>query len=159
MISSEAFIEKYKKPIMYTFLVIVVLVAGYFLYRSFVLTPREEKANEMIFKGQQYFATDSYEKALNGDGQGFPGFLSIANEYGSTKAGNLAQLYAGLSYAKMGKFQEAVNYLKNFKDCSRQSAETETSHRVRNTTLPLHRWRRGSSQVCRRGSPCRPCMR
>ena len=117
LISSEAFIEKYKKPIMYTFLVIVVLVAGYFLYRSFVLTPREEKANEMIFKGQQYFATDSYEKALNGDGQGFPGFLSIANEYGSTKAGNLAQLYAGLSYAKMGKFQEAVNYLKNFKDC------------------------------------------
>ena len=117
LISSEAFIEKYKKPIMYTFLVIVVLVAGYFLYRSFVLTPRKEKANEMIFKGQQYFATDNYEKALNGDGQGFPGFLSIANEYGSTKAGNLAQLYAGLSYAKMGKFQEAVNYLKNFKDC------------------------------------------
>lgn len=117
LISSEAFIEKYKKPIMYTFLVIVILVAGYFLYRSFVLTPREEKASELIFKGQQYFASDNYEKALNGDGQGFPGFLSIANEYGSTKAGNLAQLYAGLSYAKMGKFQEAVNYLKNFKDC------------------------------------------
>lgn len=117
LISSEAFIEKYKKPIMYTFLVIVILVAGYFLYRSFVLTPREEKASELIFKGQQYFASDSYEKALNGDGQGYPGFLLIANEYGSTKSGNLAQLYAGLSYAKMGKFQEAVNYLKNFKDC------------------------------------------
>ncbi len=72
LISSEAFIEKYKKPIMYAFIAIIVLVAGYFLYRNFVTKPREEKANELIFKGQQYFATDDYEKALNGDGQGFP---------------------------------------------------------------------------------------
>ena len=99
LISSEAFIDKYKKPIMYVFIAIVVLVGGYFLYRSFVSEPREAKANELMFKGQQYFASDNYEKALNGDGQGFPGFLKIANDYGSTKAGNLAQLYAGLSYA------------------------------------------------------------
>ena len=106
LISSEAFIDKYKKPIMYVFIAIVVLVGGYFLYRSFVSEPREAKANELMFKGQQYFASDNYEKALNGDGQGFPGFLKIANDYGSTKAGNLAQLYAGLSYAKLGKYQE-----------------------------------------------------
>ncbi len=117
LISSEAFIEKYKKPIMYIFLLIVVVAAGYFLYRSFVLTPREEKANELMFRGEQYFATDNYEKALNGDGQGFPGFVKIADEYGSTKAGNLARLYAGLSYAKTGKYQEAANLLKDFDDC------------------------------------------
>ena len=70
-----------------------------------------------MFKGQQYFASDNYEKALNGDGQGFPGFLKIANDYGSTKAGNLAQLYAGLSYAKLGKYQEAVTRLEDFKNC------------------------------------------
>lgn len=116
LISSEAFIEKYKKPIMYAFIAIIVLVAGYFLYRSFVSAPREEKANELIFKGQQYFAMDDYEKALNGDGQGYPGFLKIADEYGSTKAGNLAELYAGLSYAKTGKYQEAVIRLENFKE-------------------------------------------
>lgn len=117
LISSEAFIEKYKKPIMYAFIAIIVLVAGYFLYRNFVTKPREEKANELIFKGQQYFATDDYEKALNGDGQGFPGFVKLADDYASTKAGNLAQLYAGLSYAKTGKYQEAVNRLEGFKDC------------------------------------------
>ena len=71
LISSEAFIDKYKKPIMYVFIAIVVLVGGYFLYRSFVSEPREAKANELMFKGQQYFASDNYEKALNGDGQGF----------------------------------------------------------------------------------------
>lgn len=117
LISSEAFIEKYKKPIMYAFIAIIVLVAGYFLYKNFVTKPREEKANELIFKGQQYFATDDYEKALNGDGQGFPGFVKLADDYASTKAGNLARLYAGLSYAKTGKYQEAVNRLEDFKDC------------------------------------------
>lgn len=117
LISSEAFIEKYKKPIMYAFIAIIVLVGGYFLYRSFVIQPREEKADELIFKGQQYFLVDDYEKALNGDGQGFPGFVKLADDYGRTPAGNLAQLYAGLSYAKTGKFQEAVNRLEKFKDC------------------------------------------
>ena len=57
LISSEAFIDKYKKPIMYVFIAIVVLVGGYFLYRSFVSEPREAKANELMFKGRQYFAS------------------------------------------------------------------------------------------------------
>ncbi|MCD8317614.1 MAG: tetratricopeptide repeat protein, partial [Paraprevotella sp.] len=96
---------------------IIVVVAGFFLYRNFVSKPREAKANELIFKGQQNFASDNYEQALNGDGQGFPGFLKIANDYGSTKAGNLAQLYAGLSYAKMGKYKEAVTKLEKFSSC------------------------------------------
>ena len=117
LISSEAFIDKYKKPIMYVFIAIVVLVGGYFLYRSFVSEPREAKANELMFKGQQYFASDNYEKALNGDGQGFPGFLKIANDYGSTKAGNLAQLYAGLRYAKLGKCQEAITRRRHGVSC------------------------------------------
>lgn len=117
LISSEAFIDKYKKPIMYVFIAIIVLAGGYLAYRK-VVSEREVKANELIFKGQQYFASDNYEKALNGDGQGFPGFLKIADDYSLTKTGNLAQLYAGLSYAKLGKYQEAVTRLEDFKNCS-----------------------------------------
>ncbi len=115
--SSRAFIDKYKKPIMYGLAAVVVVVGGFFLYRNFVSMPRETKSNELIFKGQQYFASDNYEKALNGDGQGYPGFVKIADDYGSTKAGNLARLYAGLCYAKTGKYQEAVTRLEDFKDC------------------------------------------
>ncbi len=117
LISSEAFINKYKRPVMYALIAVIVLVGGYILYRNFVSVPREAKANELMSKGQQYFALDNYEKALNGDGQGFPGFLKIADDYGSTKAGNLARLYAGLSYAKSGKYAEAVSCLEDFKDC------------------------------------------
>lgn len=115
--TSEAFIDKYKKTILYAFVAIVVVIAGFLLYKNLVAEPKEAKANELIFKGQDYFAESNYEKALNGDGQGFPGFIRIADEYGSTKAGNLAGLYAGLSYAKMDKYQEAVKYLEKFSDC------------------------------------------
>ncbi len=115
--TSEAFIDKYKKTIAYTLVAAVVLVAGIILYHNFVAVPKEARANELIFKGQDYFAENNYEKALNGDGQGYPGFIQIADEYGSTKAGNLAHLYAGLSYAKTNKFQEAVDQLEKFSDC------------------------------------------
>ncbi len=115
--TSEAFIDKYKKTIAYTLVAAVVLVAGIILYHNFVAVPKEARANELIFKGQDYFAENNYEKALNGDGQGYPGFIQIADEYGSTKAGNLAHLYAGLSYAKMNKFQEAADQLEKFSDC------------------------------------------
>lgn len=115
--TSEAFIDKYKKTIVYALVAVVVLVAGFLLYNNLVAAPKEAKANEMIFKGQQYFAESNYEKALNGDGQGYPGFIQIASEYGSTKAGNLARLYAGLSYFKLNKFQEAANSLEKFSDC------------------------------------------
>jgi tetratricopeptide (TPR) repeat protein len=79
--------------------------------------PREEKASAALFKGEQYFANNDFDHALNGDGQGFVGFLKIADDYSSTKAGNLANMYAGLTYAQLGKFQDAIKYLEAYKDC------------------------------------------
>ncbi|MFH2096182.1 MAG: tetratricopeptide repeat protein, partial [Bacteroidota bacterium] len=42
------------------------------------------------------------------------GFLYIIDEYGSTKAGKLANYYAGICYLRLGQFQEAIDYLDNF---------------------------------------------
>jgi len=54
---------------------------------------------------------EQFDKALNGDGAGSNGFIKIINDYGSTDAGNLANLYAGLCYANLNKWNEAVKYL------------------------------------------------
>ena len=43
--------------------------------------------------------------------------MKIGIDYGSSIGGILAQLYAGLSYAKLGKYQEAVTRLEDFKNC------------------------------------------
>ena len=44
----------------------------------------------------------------------FPSSLKIASDYSGTDAANLADLYAGLCYANLGKWAEAVTYLEQF---------------------------------------------
>ncbi len=110
---ATAMLEKNKTKLLTTLGVIVVIVAAAFGYTTY-MNSQNEQATNAIFKGQQYFAADNYEVALNGDGQGYTGFLNIANEYSGTKTANLANLYAGLSYAHMGKYQEAVDMLEDF---------------------------------------------
>lgn len=91
----------------------VVIVAGCILYNNYVAAPNAEKANTALAKGQEYFANEQYEKALNGDSTGFVGFAKAASEF-SGDAANLANLYAGLCYANLDKWQEAVNSLEKF---------------------------------------------
>ena len=61
--SSEAIINKYRNPILYGLAAIVIIVGGYFLYHHFVAVPHEQEAEQLMFKGQQYFAIDQYDKA------------------------------------------------------------------------------------------------
>ena len=97
---SEAFFDKNKKAIAYGVIAILVIIAGFFCYKEFVGNPREAKASTALARGQEYFGMEQYDKALNGDGAGYAGFVKIASDYSSTDAGNLANLYAGLSYAR-----------------------------------------------------------
>ena len=115
--AQEAFFAKYKKAIVSGVLAVVVIIAGIIVYNTYVAAPRADKASTILAKGQQLFGEEQYEKALNGDKANFPGLLSIANEYGSTEAGNLANLYAGLCYANLGKWNEAAQYLEKFDSC------------------------------------------
>ena len=111
---SEAFFLKYKKAIIYGVLAVIVVIAGVIVYNQYVAAPLEDKASTALAKGQEYFQQDLYEKALNGDGAGYAGFVKVAADYSSTEAGNLANLYAGLCYAGLGKWNEAAKYLEEF---------------------------------------------
>ncbi len=108
-----ALLEKNKNTIIAVVAGIVLVVAAAFGY-NYYQTSQNEQATAAMFKGQQYFAADNYETALNGDGQGYTGFLKVADEFGGSKAGNLARLYAGLCYAQLGKYQEAADMLEDF---------------------------------------------
>jgi tetratricopeptide (TPR) repeat protein len=94
-------------------IIIILLIGAYFGYKYLYLAPRNKRAASMIFKAQQYFGMDSLQKALNGDGNNY-GFLQVIKRYGDTKVGHLAKYYAGVCYLRMGKFQEAIPYLKSF---------------------------------------------
>lgn len=111
---TEAFFEKYQKQILYGICAIVVIAAAWIGYVQFLQKPKIQKSNEALAKCENYFNADNYDKALNGDGQGCVGFLQVAKEYGSTKAGNLAHLYAGICYAQTEKWEEAKTELEKF---------------------------------------------
>ena len=51
---------------------------------------------------------------MNGDSIAYTGFLKVADEYSGTKAANLTKAYAGICYAKLGKYEEAVKMLNDF---------------------------------------------
>lgn len=112
---SEAFINKNKKIISLAVVAVVLLVAAGMAVSTWVIKPREQKAAEALFAGERYFQNGDYETALNGDQYEYAGFEAVADEFGSTKAGKLAEAYAGLSLAKLGRYEEAIPYLKGFK--------------------------------------------
>ena len=111
---SEAFFLKYKKAIIAAVVAIVVIIGGAVLYKTYISEPNEQKASTAIAKGQEYFAQGLFAQALAGDSTGFKGFAKLADEYSSTDAGNLANLYAGLCNAQLGKWDEAAKYLEKY---------------------------------------------
>ena len=111
---SEAFLIKYKNAIIGGVVAVIIIVAGFIMYKNLYAEPREEKAQAAFFKGQEYFEQDAFEQALNGDSIGYTGFLKVADEYSGTKAANLAKAYAGICYAQLGKYEEAVKMLDSF---------------------------------------------
>ncbi len=113
---SEAFFLKYKKPILIAVAAIIVIVLGCIFVKNYVLEPREQEASTVLAKGQEYFNAQQYDKALKGDGAGFTGLINVANDFSSTDAGNLANLYIGLCYAHQQKpdWKKALEYVEKF---------------------------------------------
>jgi predicted negative regulator of RcsB-dependent stress response len=104
---SEAFFNRNKKVLISSFVVLLVLVVGFFFYKTYVSMPRADKASTELAKAQELFNNEQFDKANEG-------FLKVINDFRGTDAANLANLYAGLCYANQNKWQEAVKYLENY---------------------------------------------
>ncbi|MEO6070676.1 MAG: tetratricopeptide repeat protein [Chitinophagaceae bacterium] len=115
---AKDFWTRYNKQIIIAGAAIILLAGAYFGYKYLIQAPKEEKAQEAIFKAEDYFRKDSMRLALKGDGLN-PGFEKIISEYGNTKAGNLARFYAGAASVATGDFPSGVKYLKEFETDSK----------------------------------------
>jgi tetratricopeptide (TPR) repeat protein len=107
------FWSRYSKPILYAGSAIVLVLGGWLGYKEFILAPKQKKANDAISKAQEYFAKDSLNLALNGDGAS-AGFLKVIKNYSGTDAANLAHYYAGAIYLRKDDFANAIKYLESF---------------------------------------------
>ena len=118
---TEAWVEKNQKAILGIIGVIAVCVLGYFVYQQYIQKPKEAEAMNEMFQAQSYWelaltapAKDSlYNLSLQG-GEGKYGFIDIIDNYGGTKAANLARYYAGMAYLNTNKYQEAIAQLDKF---------------------------------------------
>lgn len=111
--------NKFKKPIIILIGAIVIIGGGWYGYKEYILKPKEEKAAEALFKAEQYFAVDSSRLVLNGDGLS-KGVLFVISNFSGTKSANLAHYYAGISYLKLGEFDNAIKHLKDFSTDAKQ---------------------------------------
>ena len=120
---AKDFWGKYGKVLTIVSLAVILLGGGWYAYKNFVQGPKETKASDAIFKAEEYYRMDSINLALNGDGQ-YWGFLKVIDKYGGTKAGNLANFYAGSCYIKLNDNEKAIKFLKKFSTSSKPECRT-----------------------------------
>lgn len=110
---SEAFVNKYKVAIIGAVVAIFLLIGGITLYNQFIAQPAEKEAAEALFPAEALFIQGKYQEAIDGDSISL-GLVAVADEYSSTNSGNLANAYAGIAFAQLGKYEDAINYLEKF---------------------------------------------
>ena len=109
---SEQFINENKNKIFSVLGVIAIVLLSFSIF-SYLERTQNVTAQEEMFQAVYYFEKDSLVQALNGDGNNY-GFLEIIDEYSLSDAANLSKFYAGSSYLKLGNYDNAIKYLKDF---------------------------------------------
>ena len=120
---SEQWIEKNSKLLFYGLIIVIFSILGFLGYTKYIVEPQEtEASNELAFP-RKYFdealsASSSdidslLQLGLDGADNKY-GFIDIASIYSGTKAGNIANYYAGISFLKMKDYQKAIDYLSKF---------------------------------------------
>jgi tetratricopeptide (TPR) repeat protein len=111
--------KKNQQLIVYLLVGGLIAVAGFFGYSELYQKPLEAKAADAMYVAEKYFANDSSELVLKGDGTS-KGVLYIIKEFSGTKAANLAKYYAGMSYYRLKDYNKAIEYLKDFSTNAKQ---------------------------------------
>ncbi|MEN8186605.1 MAG: tetratricopeptide repeat protein [Bacteroidota bacterium] len=119
---SEQWVEKNQRPIFIGLIAVAIAILGYLAYNKYIIEPKEKEAADELAFPKTYFeqaqnttvAVDSlYNLAING-ADGKYGLVDIVDNYGSTKAGNLAKYMTGISYLNLGEYEKSIEYLNEF---------------------------------------------
>ena len=112
LVETEDFVRSNRNLLLGILAVVVLAVVGAFGFYTW-RTQQDSKAQSSMFRAVNHWEADSLSQALKGDGKA-PGLVTVANEYGSSKAGNLANFYAGVASLKKGDYKAALDYLEDF---------------------------------------------
>jgi len=119
---SEQWIEKNQKIVFTGLIVVAAVILAFLAYNKYIVEPKEKEAADELAFPKRYFeeaqntsvSVDSlYSLSLNG-ADGKYGLIDIVDNYGGTKAGNLAKYMGGIAFLKTGDYQSAIKYLSDF---------------------------------------------
>jgi tetratricopeptide (TPR) repeat protein len=114
---AEMFFEKNKKMIGYVGGALAVIVVAVIAYKMWYIPEQNKEAQNEMFVAQDLFIKDSLNMAVNGgtyNGTAYTGLQEIAENYGSTPSGQMAEYMVGVSLLHQGKFEEAIEHLEKF---------------------------------------------
>lgn len=114
---AEMFFEKNKKMIGYVGGAIAVIVAAVIAYKMWYIPEQNKEAQAQMYTAQALFDQDSMKLALTGgnyNGTTFTGLEEIADNYGSTPSGEVAEYMTGIALLRQGKYEEAIERLESF---------------------------------------------
>lgn len=106
-------LKQYRNVAFGALAVVVLAGVGWLYYTTAYLPERNIEAWDQMSAAVRYFEKDSLDRALRGSANN-PGFETIADEYGDTKAGNLARLYRGFILLKQEKWADAAEALESY---------------------------------------------
>lgn len=113
----QLFIDENKNAVMIGGGILLVVVVGLiYLFHNY-LPEQNLKAQKAMYMAEFAFAKDSFNLALNGQTLGanpYKGFAVVAKDFGWTKAGKLANYYAGICCLNLKKYDDAIKYLDKF---------------------------------------------
>ena len=110
---TEQFIEDNRNILISIIGAIIIIFLFIYGYKNFYKSPLNIKAQNQLFIGEQYFEKDDFQVALNGT-ENYIGLIGITEKYSNTQSGNLARYYAGISYLRLGEFENAIQMLEKY---------------------------------------------
>jgi tetratricopeptide (TPR) repeat protein len=101
------------RGIVYGALVGIVAVLAVVFGFSYVQSSRNDEAVEMMAQAVIRYENGEYAAAIDGD-MSYTGLLEIIEDYGGTRAGNLARFYAADALYRMGELDRALPLFEAF---------------------------------------------
>ena len=120
ILAKPNFVEKYGKQCLMVIAAVLVIVFGVMGYKSLISEPREAAANDAIVAAQKALTQQDSASVASL----LKAAQTVSDEYGSTDAGNLAHLYAGIALYNQGKYEAALKEFQSFDECDDQNVSS-----------------------------------
>ena len=110
---TDLFFKENKNLIIGVAVAAVLVAFGIFAFQKWYYQPKAREAQQQLYPAEMAFKAESWETALNGDGNNL-GIAQVIEDYGKATPA-AAWFEAGICELKLGNYESAIDYLKNYK--------------------------------------------